>query len=132
MSSEALSLSVAGVTLLVLGTGLTSYLIDQRAYNESRGRIRHLADASLEGIVITDGSRIRYANGHFEKLSGYAREALHGQGLFEGLLEWDAGYLGGDHDHFECKIRTASGELVPVEVTASTSTSGGIRFPGRA
>jgi diguanylate cyclase (GGDEF)-like protein/PAS domain S-box-containing protein len=127
MSSEALSLSVAGVALLVMGTGLTSYLIDQRASNESRGRIRHLADASLDGIVITDGSRIRYANGRFEELSGHAREALHGQGLFEGLLEWDAGYLGGDHDHFECKIRTASGELVPVEVTASATTSGEYR-----
>jgi diguanylate cyclase (GGDEF)-like protein len=46
MSSEALSLSVAGVALLVMGSGLSSDLIDSRARRQSREsekRIAHLA-----------------------------------------------------------------------------------------
>src|SRR5205814_4813209 len=37
MSSEVLSLSVAGVALLMLGSGLSSYLIDKRSRHESSG-----------------------------------------------------------------------------------------------
>ncbi|HYS47689.1 MAG TPA: EAL domain-containing protein [Xanthobacteraceae bacterium] len=128
MSSEALALSVAGVALLVMGSGLSSYLIDSSARQESRGRLRRVADASAEGLVITDGARIRYANESFAKLSGYARDDLIDQGLFEDLLVCEARHLGSDADgRFECEMRTAAGELVPVEVTASAETSGEYR-----
>src|SRR5207302_80231 len=39
----------------------------------------------------------------------------------------EARYLAADHDHFECELRVASGELVPVEVTVRASTSGEFR-----
>jgi diguanylate cyclase (GGDEF)-like protein len=43
MSSDMLGLSIAGVGLLVIGTGFSSYLIDARSRSDAQDRLHHLA-----------------------------------------------------------------------------------------
>jgi diguanylate cyclase (GGDEF)-like protein len=111
----ALAVAVAGVGLLVLGTGLASNLLDRQAVGRSRAHLRHIAESTVDGLVIEHDGTIVEVNAAFETLVGVAREGLLG-GAFssfvsgtgaipEGILT-QAGVVGED------------GVAIPVEIVA--------------
>lgn len=75
ISNGTLSAIVAGAALLVFTVSVATLLIDRalafQTAQESR-RLRRLADASAEGLVIVDGQRIVDANSSFLELARFS------------------------------------------------------------
>ena len=90
----AVAVTAAAVSLLglCLGASVVEQNLELRAAEERR--LRELADAALEGIVIHERGRVLAANGAFARLVGRAEAGLAGARLEDllaaGALEADA------------------------------------------
>jgi diguanylate cyclase (GGDEF)-like protein/PAS domain S-box-containing protein len=71
-----LSVAVTALALLILAIGFGTVMLDRRlarsAIEETR-RLKLLADAAVEGLVIIDGARVVDANRSFWRLAGHYR-----------------------------------------------------------
>ncbi|MGE0210339.1 MAG: EAL domain-containing protein [Parvibaculaceae bacterium] len=124
LPSTELVLSVVAGTLLVLGTGFATYYIDSHATAEARLRLKTLADAATEGIVILRDGRILDVNGSFERLVGGDRDMLLGQELAS-FLHSASGPAPVQGAGIECELRTFESALLPVRIHYRETTAPG-------
>lgn len=110
----ALAVAVAGVGLLVLGTGLASHLLDRQASLRSKARAKQILESSVDGIVIETAGRIVDCNEAFAQLFGRPRDGIVGRSFAELVPNGPA-----TADHLvRATLFTADGQDVPVEVAA--------------
>jgi diguanylate cyclase len=120
-SSFAMSLAVAGVSLLVVGVAFSGYAIDSRSRDESEARLRRLADATAEGLAVVHAGRIIAVNKPFELLASEDAEALVGRSidaLFPSTLSRAL------TDTIETEFLCADGARLPVELSVRDSIMG--------
>lgn len=110
----ALAVAVAGVGLLVLGTGLASHLLDRQASLRSKERAKQILESSVDGIVIETAGRIVDCNEAFALLFGEERDSIIGR-AFADLVP--RGPSSADL-LVRATLRTSAGLDVPIEVTA--------------
>jgi diguanylate cyclase (GGDEF)-like protein/PAS domain S-box-containing protein len=115
MDNSTMALSVAGVTFLVILAGLAAALIDRQTTQESVARLRELADAAAEGIVVAKDGEVINVNQRVCELSGRSREDVLGKHIF-GYLLGAAHRPGASADRLETVMLNAAGESIPVEV----------------
>ena len=116
----AVAVAVGSITILVLAfAGLWLHLRDERRSALEGDRMRGLANAAVEGLVVCDGDRIVTVNDSFADLVGVPPDALTGRPLSAILGEAaDPLRPGTDEDVEvpEAQLRRADSTLVPVEV----------------
>jgi diguanylate cyclase (GGDEF)-like protein len=116
----ALAVAVAGVGLLVLGTGLASHMLDHQAANRAKAHMRHLAESTVDGIVIEKRGCIVETNAAFEALVGIPRARLLGA-AFAGLIDCTDTLTEGVL--IQASLAGRDGAAVPVEIVAHTEPS---------
>ena len=114
-AKHVLAIGVAGVGLLVLGAGAASYALDSQSRGQAEMRLQHLIEGSVDGMAVERDGVIIGVNSALLKLLGAEREAAIGQSL----SSWaeDAARLA-DGDMVQSSLKTASGEVLPVELAA--------------
>jgi diguanylate cyclase (GGDEF)-like protein/PAS domain S-box-containing protein len=116
LASGMLSLAVVLIVGLIILGGLGAVLIEGGAHAQSLDRIRRLADAAYEGIVVVRAGRIVDANAAFCALAGAEVEDLLGRTVQGDLLHFDADApTAGERG--EGRLQPRDGEKpIPVEV----------------
>ena len=115
--NEVLGYIVAGIALLIVGSGFASRLISRNNQAEASARLKNLADAAIEGIVLTDGTQILDVNESFLAMVG-ARDAASLRGeSFWNLVQHVQDMPG---SRLEGVVHGAAG-AVPVEILARDS-----------
>ncbi|KMO38658.1 diguanylate phosphodiesterase, partial [Methylobacterium variabile] len=113
----AVAVALASITILVLAfAGLWLHLRDERRSAVEGDRMRGLANAAAEGLVVCDDDRIVTVNDSFADLVGCPAEALTGATLSGILGEPAETVLADGAEAPEAQLRRADGSLVPVEV----------------
>ncbi len=111
---------VALVSVLIIGLALAGITVEMRAYqhNLDTDRIRALANAAVEGLLVCQGQAIVTANESFADLAGLSVESIAGMSLEDffpeetirrKLIECPA-------PPTESDLRTADGPRIPVEL----------------
>jgi diguanylate cyclase (GGDEF)-like protein/PAS domain S-box-containing protein len=117
LSGGVMTLAVASITTLIILGGLGAVLIEASTTRSALDRIRTLANAAYEGIVVIQNGRINDANQAFCDLAGAPLEDLTGQPLLGALLTFDAGVAAEGEDRREGLLQPVSGgRQIPVEV----------------
>lgn len=123
-SAEAMTflvLAVAGVGLLVLGTGVATYVLDAQARIETRRRLAELLEGSVDGMVVEQRGVILATNAAFLTLA--VAEACNVIG--QSLDRWIPNAKGLKHSSLS---RTAllpdAGGSVPIEVATRIDRRG--------
>lgn len=88
-----MAFAVAGVGLLVLGTGLSSHALDMQFRAHARARLEHLVEGSVDGMVVEQDGRILAANAAFADMVGLAHDALVGERLSRWIAQRDALFI---------------------------------------
>ncbi len=114
---EMLAVAVAGVGLLMVGTGAASYLVDHQERMTATVRLRHLAESAADGIAIAQQGRIVEVNGAFEAMTGAARADLLGSAV---ATWFDSPGRIGEGALARAVLRAIDGASIPVEVAASS------------
>lgn len=116
-----LAVAVAGVSIAIIGLALAAIALDIR--DERRAalevdRMRDLADASVEGLLVCEGDKIVSVNTSFAKLAGVAASTLVGAHLEKCFPDNTARTrLLAESDHaIETSLRHADGSVTPVEL----------------
>lgn len=110
---SVLALAVGGVGLLVLGTGLASYLLDRQAAGRARSSLRQLAESTVDGVVIERGGRIIETNAAFAALVGKTRDELLGADFATFGVSAAA-----QRELVQTNLTGADGASIPVEIVA--------------
>ncbi len=115
---------VAAMILLLVGTGAATVLIARGARKEAQTQLRNIADASVEGLILTDGNAILDFNESVRGLVGPIRAArLRNMPIWE-ILEYNGDRT---HDRFEAQLLCDNGPI-PVEVISrNTEAEGAVR-----
>ena len=61
----------------------------EQALRESEERLRHLSEATMEGVLLSEESRIIAANGVLTEMVGYSMEEVRGMNLFKFIVPQD-------------------------------------------
>ncbi|MGE7413938.1 diguanylate cyclase domain-containing protein, partial [Methylobacterium tarhaniae] len=117
----AVAVALASITILILAfAGLWLHLRDERRSALESDRMRGLANAAVEGLVVCDGDRIVTVNDSFADLVGRPAEALTGASLASIVAEPVEQAMPAEAaegpEAPEAQLRRADGTLVPVEV----------------
>jgi diguanylate cyclase (GGDEF)-like protein len=114
-AKNILAIGVAGVGLLVLGAGAASYALDHQSRGQAEIRLQHLIEGGVDGMAVERDGVIVGVNSVLLTLVGLEREAVIGQSL----SRWaeDAARLV-DGDMVQSSLSTASGEVLPIELSA--------------
>jgi len=107
---------VAAAAALVLGIGVAAFFADKSASGEAQTRLRRLANAAIEGLIIVKDNRIVDVNTSFEELSGYRRDKIMSHDLFDNILTIDGGVPAADTLRTEGLLRGEDGKVIPVEL----------------
>jgi diguanylate cyclase len=118
LSRVHMTVIVATGTMLLVGAALSLAMLDRRTHRHAQRRLRELADAAVEGLVICENGAISDANAGFLKLLALARTRARGAQLAsffspdcrERLVTVSA-------EPQELELLTAEGVHIPVEVT---------------
>ena len=111
---------VAAMTLLLVGTGCATVMIARGALSTAQMQLRNIADASVEGLILTDGLKIVDVNESLRALIGPDKSrALIGSSVWRHILHGDK-----NADRFE-GLLVADDENIPVEVIARTTNADG-------
>ncbi|UYW29569.1 EAL domain-containing protein [Methylorubrum extorquens] len=116
-----LAMAVALASFAILLLAAAALMLDVRDRRRSKleaERLRSLANAAVEGLVVCTGDRIVSANNAFSKLVGLPQTALIDATL-SAFLPGDAARLamaGQPERPVEAELRQADGTLVPVEI----------------
>ena len=89
MSVGVMTFAVAAITGLIILGGLGAMLIESQTSRSALERIRTLANAAYEGIVVIQNGKINDANSAFCGLAGAPLESLVGLGLMGDILTFD-------------------------------------------
>ena len=115
----AIGVAIASVTLI--GLALAAVVLDIRDRRRSEletDRMRDLADASVEGLLVCDGDMIVSVNRSFSSLTGLTTADLAGKTL-ESCFPDQAGrteLLSRPNQPVEMELRHRDGSLTPVEL----------------
>jgi PAS domain-containing protein len=90
LSGGVLTLAVTSITGMIILGGLGAVAIESQTSRSALDRIRRLANAAYEGIVVVQDGRINDANAAFCDLAGEPLEDLLGQPLFGSILTFDS------------------------------------------
>jgi diguanylate cyclase (GGDEF)-like protein len=110
---------VAAMTLLLVGTGIATTMIARGARKEAQTQLRSIANASVEGLILTNGDAILDFNESVRALVGPDRAAE-----LRNLSIWDVIDYGGNRslDRFEAQLLGGPAPI-PVEVIARNMQS---------
>ena len=109
--------------LMILG-GQGAALIEAAAISSALERIRRLADAAYEGIVVIKDGRINDCNAAFSQLAGAPIEQLKGRRLAGEVLTFQGAALDTD-EHREAMLHPLDGSReIPIEVLARLMDDG--------
>ncbi|MEA2983854.1 MAG: hypothetical protein QOD94_108, partial [Alphaproteobacteria bacterium] len=115
----ALGVALASLTILLLTfAGLWVDLRDRRRAELEADRMRGLANAAVEGLLVCDGPQIVSINSSFGKLTGVDPDSAPGQTIADFLTN-DAVAMAledGSNPPFETTLRRSDGTLIPVEI----------------
>ena len=134
ISDGWLALAVTCATLVVLGLGLAAIVLDIRDSRRSEvevGRLRELANASVEGLLICDGDSIVDCNTSLAELCGRSGADLAGQPLKTCFADEVVvkELLARPNEVLETNLLHADGSISPVELIAKPiSFSRGLRY----
>ena len=119
-SRHVLGLIVGGVALLLAGSAYATSTITRESEADTAIRLKHLADAAIEGLVLTDGERMLDVNESFLKIVGLEHaDELRGHrfwGLVRNITKLPDDRYEGEMLHGRTRI--------PVEIIARTSVTG--------
>jgi diguanylate cyclase (GGDEF)-like protein len=121
----AIAVAMASLAILLLACcGLALDIRDRRRLEQETDRMRGLANAAVEGLLVCDGETIATANRSFANLAGVPEEQVTGT-LLSLFLPDEAvrtGLLGRAGELVETLLRDATGNMVPVELVAQPVT----------
>ncbi len=132
LSGGFLTLAVTSITGLIILGGLGAVAIESQTTRSALERIRRMANAAYEGIVVVQDGRINDANAAFCELVGAPLDELKGKPLFGAILTFDGDEASRDGVRREGFLQPLEGgREIPVEVFsrlmddgARTETSG--------
>ena len=112
---------VGAMTMLLVGTGIATMMIARGARKEAQTQLKNIADASVEGLILTNGMTILDINESVRSLAGPNAAAK-----MKGTPVWQVLDYTGDREleRFEAQLLADSGPI-PVEVIARNSESEG-------
>ena len=119
----AVAVALASFALLLLaGAALGTDIRDRRQAALEGDKLRSLANAAVEGLVVCQGDRIVNANRAFATLVGLDPDDVSGRALSEFLTDAAIGLTiaAGRDQACETDLRRADGETVPVEIIMRT------------
>jgi diguanylate cyclase (GGDEF)-like protein/PAS domain S-box-containing protein len=121
LPAEWLAFAVAVASLAVLGMATVGVIIDIRDHRRSEletARMRELADASVEGLLVCNGQTIVSANKSFSQLVGTSADSLVGGTLENCFPDPIARFeLMSQPNHgVETELRLRDGSMTPVEL----------------
>jgi diguanylate cyclase len=116
-----LAIGVAIASMAILGLALAGVVLDIRDHRRSEletDRMRDLADASVEGLLVCDGELIVSANRSFSSLTGLTTADLAGKKLESCFPDQVARteLLSRPNETVETELRHRDGSLTPVEL----------------
>jgi diguanylate cyclase (GGDEF)-like protein/PAS domain S-box-containing protein len=116
-----LAIGVAIASLAILGLATAGVVIDIRDHRRSQletDRMRELADASVEGLLVCDGNIVVSANRSFSQLAGAPAESLVGGTLESYFPDAIARFklMSRPNDAIETGLRHRDGTTTPVEL----------------
>jgi diguanylate cyclase (GGDEF)-like protein/PAS domain S-box-containing protein len=116
-----LAIGVAIASLAILGLATAGVVLDIRDHRRSQletDRMRDLADASVEGLLVCDGQTIVSANRSFSQLAGSPAESLVGGTLEACFPDPVARFklMSRPNDAIETELRHHDGTTTPVEL----------------
>jgi PAS domain S-box-containing protein len=116
-----LALAVAMASFVIIGLALAAIVLDIRDSRRSElevDRMRDLADASVEGLLVCDGETIVSVNTSFALLAGVSASGLVGVGLERCFPDKvaRARLLAGSNQTVETSLRHRDGTMTPVEL----------------
>jgi diguanylate cyclase (GGDEF)-like protein len=121
----AVAVALASLAILLLACcGLALDIRERRRLEQEADRMRGLADAAVEGLLVCDGQTITTANYSFTELTG-VEETRIAQAPLSSFLPDEAArgrLLARSGEVVETVLRAASGELIPVELVARPVT----------
>ena len=121
IDATVLGYFVTAMIMLLVGTGLGAAMIARGVSREARAQLRNVADAAVEGLVLTDGAKVLDINQSFRDLIG-AEAAKH----LIGTSIWDIFVDPTDRPEgrFEALLKAPAGPI-PVEVIVRASPANG-------
>jgi diguanylate cyclase (GGDEF)-like protein/PAS domain S-box-containing protein len=116
-----LAIGVAIASVALLGLALAAVVLDIRDHRRSEletDRMRDLADASVEGLLVCDGDMIVSVNRSFSSLTGLTTSDLAGKTLESCFPDHAARaeLLSRPNQPLEMDLRHRNGSLTPVEL----------------
>lgn len=116
-----MAFAVAGVGMLVLGTGLSTYVLDAQASAESKRRLDEVLEGNVDGMVVTSAGRVVAANAAFATLAGLSPADIMGQPI----ERWIAGATAIDADRLTQSTMTGmDGSTIPIEIAVRIDARG--------
>jgi diguanylate cyclase (GGDEF)-like protein/PAS domain S-box-containing protein len=121
LPAEWLALGVAIASLAILGMAAAGVIVDIRDQRRSEletHRMRDLADASVEGLLVCDGQTIVSANKSFSQLAGIPANGLVGRTLENCFPDPVARFklMSKPNQPIETELRHSDGSVTPVEL----------------
>ena len=112
---------VAAMVVLLVGVGVATSMIARGTRKDAQTQLKNIADASVEGLILTDGDAILDVNESARSLIGPIRGMM-----LRKMPIWEILDFQGDRkqERFEAQLMTDSGP-VPVEVIARNTESDG-------
>ncbi len=116
-----LAIGVTMASLAILGLSTAGVVIDVRDHRRTEretDRMRDLADASVEGLLVCDGHTIVSANKSFSELAGAAANSLVGRKLESCFPDSAARskLMARPNHAIETELRHRDGSMTPVEL----------------
>jgi diguanylate cyclase (GGDEF)-like protein/PAS domain S-box-containing protein len=117
LSGGILTLAVGSITGMIILGGLGAVAIESQTSRSALERIRRLANAAYEGLVVVQSGKINDANAAFCELAGAPLSELVGRPLFGAILTFDDKVSAYEGVRREGKIQpVVGGREIPVEV----------------
>ncbi len=117
LSGGILTLAVGSITAMIILGGLGAVAIESQTSRSALERIRRLANAAYEGLVVVQQGKINDANAAFCELVGAELGDLVGRSLMGDILTLDEAGPAREGVRREGKIQPiAGGREIPVEV----------------
>jgi len=117
LSGAMLTLAVVSITGMIILGGLGAVAIESQTSRSALERIRRLANAAYEGLVVVQSGKINDANAAFCELAGAPLAELVGRPLLGAILTFDDTNANREGVRREGKLQpVAGGREIPVEV----------------
>lgn len=117
LSGGILTLAVGSITAMIILGGLGAVAIESQTSRSALERIRRLANAAYEGLVVVQSGKVNDANAAFCELVGAELHELVGRPLVGSILTFDEAGPTREGVRREGKIQPISGgREIPVEV----------------